>query len=125
MFETLKYTVSLLALLFICDVYTQLSTAIPSTPSANPDCSIVVQGKKTKEEFDKLFNEQATKMVKIQFSFQNATKGPLTGLAETNLFLTLTFTKTKKLEVRRLLMLKEELVSFSYSTLRYVWKISS
>jgi hypothetical protein len=116
-----------LILLCISDICSQnTSSESPSTSGVNTPttgvnqaCSIIVLGKKTKQNFDSLLNSKNTKLVKINFSFQNASSGPLAGLSETNIFLPLTWTKTKGSEGRGLLLLKEELISLSFSALSF------
>lgn len=104
----------------ISDIFAQnATTETLSTTASNPACSIVVLGKKTKQNFDSLFNNGATKMVKIQFSFVNGTQGALTGVSDTDLFLPLTWTKTKGSEGRGLLLLKEEIILLPFSALSY------
>lgn len=106
--------------MYTSDVCTQnITTETPSTTAVNQACSIIVLGKKTKQNFDSLFNSKNTKLVKVNFSFQNASSGPLVGLSETNIFLPLTWTKTKGSEGRGLLLLKEELISLSFSALSF------
>lgn len=105
---------------FLSDIFAQnVTTETRSTPSANKACSLVVLGKNTKQKFDEKFNMKDTMMLKVQFSFENASKGVFAGLANTDIFLPLAWTKTKKPEGRGLLLLKEELISFPFSTLSY------
>uniref|UniRef100_K1S6K8 Uncharacterized protein n=2 Tax=Magallana gigas TaxID=29159 RepID=K1S6K8_MAGGI len=58
-------------------------------------------------------------MVKIKFKFQNSSGGVLSDLANTDIFLPLSWTKTKGSEGRGLLLLKEELISLPFSALNY------
>lgn len=109
-----------LFILFISDIFAQNVTMETTfTTFANKVCSIVVLGEDTKKEFDKKFNKEDTMVLKVQFNFENASDGVFAGLANTDIFLSLSWTKTKKPEGRGLLLLKEELISFPFSTLSY------
>lgn len=110
----------ILFLVYVSDIFADNTTTdSPSTTSVNQACSIVVLGKKTKQNFDSLFNNGATKMVRIKFKFQNSSGGVLSDLANTDIFLPLSWTKTKGSEGRGLLLLKEELISLPFSALNY------
>lgn len=104
---------------YLSDIFAQnVTTETTSTP-ANKACSLVVLGENTKQKFEEKFNMKDTMMLKVQFSFGNASEGVFAGLANTDIFLPLAWTKTKKPEGRGLLLLKEVLISFPFSTLSY------